>query len=197
VCSFLRNGAPARRAPPIYNTRCVDDVKRRVRPGVIFLEERDAHERCRAPILFLKEAPVLDPRSEYALPYRIRKKPAGGPSPARASLPVMSETQGRRSNDEYRMRYASWCDLRPLRLLSNFMRSWRRSNAPVCQSGIGSASLPERTNFSRSCGVNSKHSGLLIRTVRVRIPPAPPNFHFRESFQQSDCKPAVVKAAGI
>ena len=25
------------------------------------------------------------------------------------------------------------------------MRSWRRSNAPVCQSGVGSASLPERT----------------------------------------------------
>ena len=25
------------------------------------------------------------------------------------------------------------------------MRSWRKSNAPVCQSGVGSASLPERT----------------------------------------------------
>ena len=31
------------------------------------------------------------------------------------------------------------------------MRSWRRSNAPVGQSGVGSASLPERTIWS--CGV--------------------------------------------
>ena len=31
------------------------------------------------------------------------------------------------------------------------MRSWRRSNAPVCQSGVGSAILPERTIWS--CGV--------------------------------------------
>lgn len=31
------------------------------------------------------------------------------------------------------------------------MRSWRKSNVPVCQSGVGSASLPERTTWS--CGV--------------------------------------------
>ena len=35
---------------------------------------------------FLKEAPVLDPRSEFALPYRIPMKPAGGPSPAGAEF---------------------------------------------------------------------------------------------------------------
>ena len=67
---------------------------------------------------FLKEAPVLDPRPESASPYRIHKKPAGGPSPAGAEFT---------------------------------MRSWRKSNAPVCQSGVGSASLPERTIWS--CGV--------------------------------------------
>ena len=60
---------------------------------------------------------------------------------------------------------------------SLFMRSWRKSNAPVCQSGVGSASLPERTIWS--CGVNSQHSGLLIRTVRVQLPPAPPNLLVR------------------
>ena len=36
--------------------------------------------------IFLKEAPVLDPRPESALPYRIRMKPAGGPSPAGAEF---------------------------------------------------------------------------------------------------------------
>ena len=40
----------------------------------------------RSEFHFLKEAPVLDPRPESALPYRIRKKPAGGPSPARAEF---------------------------------------------------------------------------------------------------------------
>ena len=54
------------------------------------------------------------------------------------------------------------------------MRSWRKSNAPVCQSGVGSASLPERTNGA--VVFNSQHSGLLIRTVRVQLPPAPPFF---------------------
>jgi hypothetical protein len=67
---------------------------------------------------FLKEAPVLDPRPGNVLPYRIRMKPAGGPSPARASL----------------------C-----------MRSLRSSNAPVCQSGVGSAILPERTSLELWC----------------------------------------------
>ena len=37
--------------------------------------------------IFLKEAPVLDPRPEFALPSRIRMKPAGGPSPAGAEFP--------------------------------------------------------------------------------------------------------------
>ena len=36
--------------------------------------------------IFLKEAPVLDPRPGNALPSRIPVKPAGGPSPAGASL---------------------------------------------------------------------------------------------------------------
>lgn len=58
------------------------------------------------------------------------------------------------------------------------MRSWRKSNAPVCQSGVGSASLPERTILG-AVVFNSQHSGLLIRTVRVRIPPAPPIFNPR------------------
>jgi len=35
---------------------------------------------------FLKEAPVLDPRPESALPSRICLKPAGGPSPAGAEF---------------------------------------------------------------------------------------------------------------
>ena len=72
--------------------------------------------------IFLKEAPVLDPRSEFALPYRIRMKPAGGPSPAGAEF---------------------------------IMRSWRKSNAPVCQSGVGSASLPERTISELWCSIVS------------------------------------------
>ena len=45
--------------------------------------------RCASPVraaIFLKEAPVLDPRPESALPYRIRMKPAGGPSPAGAEF---------------------------------------------------------------------------------------------------------------
>lgn len=53
------------------------------------------------------------------------------------------------------------------------MRSWRRSNAPVCQSGVGSANLPERTIFME-LWCQQQHSGLLIRTVRVQLPPAPP-----------------------
>jgi hypothetical protein len=57
------------------------------------------------------------------------------------------------------------------------MRSWRKSNAPVCQSGVGSASLPERT--TGAVVFNSQHSGLLIRTVRVQLPPAPPIFNPR------------------
>ena len=79
---------------------------------------RDAGATPVRAAIFLKEAPVLDPRPESALPYRIRMKPAGGPSPAGAEFT---------------------------------MRSWRKSNAPVCQSGVGSASLPERTIWS--CGV--------------------------------------------
>ncbi len=105
---------------------------------------RDAGATPVRAAIFLKEAPVLDPRPESALPYRIRMKPAGGPSPAGAEFT---------------------------------MRSWRKSNAPVCQSGVGSASLPERTNGA--VVFNSQHSGLLIRTVRVQLPPAPPVFNPR------------------
>ena len=36
--------------------------------------------------IFLKEAPVLDPRPGNASPYRIPMKPAGGPSPAGAEF---------------------------------------------------------------------------------------------------------------
>lgn len=34
--------------------------------------------------------------------------------------------------------------------------------------------IESRAPEIRSCGVNDQHSGLLLRTVRVRIPPAPP-----------------------
>ncbi len=99
-------------------------VKRRCRPHVLFsalssnspgsrpFKPRDAGATPVRAAIFLKEAPVLDPKPEFASPYRIRMKPAGGRSPAGAEFT---------------------------------MRSWRRSNAPVCQSGVGSASLPERT----------------------------------------------------
>ena len=56
-------------------------------------------------------------------------------------------------------------------LISDTMRPWRRSNAPARQTGIGSAILPGRT---MELWCQQQHSGLLIRTVRVRIPPAPP-----------------------
>lgn len=87
-------------------------------PGSRPFKPRDAGATPVEAAIFLKEAPVLDPRPEAALPSRIRMKPAGGPSPAGAEF---------------------------------ILRSWRKSNAPVCQSGVGSASLPERTNWS--CGV--------------------------------------------
>ena len=87
-------------------------------PGSRPFKPRDAGATPVRAAIFLKEAPVLDPRLEPALPYRIHQKPAGGPSPAGAEFT---------------------------------MRSWRKSNAPVCQSGVGSASLPERTTWS--CGV--------------------------------------------
>ena len=47
---------------------------------------RDAGATPVRAAIFLKEAPVLDPRPESALPYRIHKKPAGGPSPAGAEF---------------------------------------------------------------------------------------------------------------
>ena len=47
---------------------------------------RDAGATPVRAAIFLKEAPVLDPRPESALPYRIRMKPAGGPSPAGAEF---------------------------------------------------------------------------------------------------------------
>ena len=48
---------------------------------------RDAGATPVRAAIFLKEAPVLDPRPESALPSRIRMKPAGGPSPAGAEFP--------------------------------------------------------------------------------------------------------------
>ncbi len=42
---------------------------------------------------------------------------------------------------------------------------------PVCQTGVGSANLPRRTT---ELWCQQQHSGLLIRTVRVQLPPAPP-----------------------
>ena len=47
---------------------------------------RDAGATPVRAAIFLKEAPVLDPRLESASPYRIRMKPAGGPSPAGAEF---------------------------------------------------------------------------------------------------------------
>ena len=52
----------------------------------IFCSAELRPRNSRSEFHFLKEAPVLDPRPESALPYRIRKKPAGGPSPARAEF---------------------------------------------------------------------------------------------------------------
>jgi hypothetical protein len=37
-------------------------------------------------LIFPWKAPVLNPRPEFALPYRIHEKPAGGPSPAGANF---------------------------------------------------------------------------------------------------------------
>jgi hypothetical protein len=86
------------------------------RPGSRPFKPRDAGATPARAAIFLKEAPALDPRLEFALPPRIRMKPAGGRSPAGAEF--------------------TW-------------RSWRKSNVPVRQSGVGGASLPERTNWSR------------------------------------------------
>ena len=73
-------------------------VKRRCRPRVLFsalssntsgsrpFKPRDTGANPVRAAIFLKEAPVLDPRPESALPYRIRMKPAGGPSPAGAEF---------------------------------------------------------------------------------------------------------------
>ena len=55
----------------------------------------------------------------------------------------------------------------------------------ICARGVEatrrSASPQSRVRFParapRSCGVNSQHSGLLIRRVRVQLPPAPPFCH--------------------
>ena len=52
------------------------------------------------------------------------------------------------------------------------MRAWRNSNAAVCQSAVPGAIPGARTIFG-AVVFNSQHSGLLIRTVRVRVPPAP------------------------
>ena len=87
-------------------------------PGSRPFKPRDAGATPVRAAIFLKEAPVLDPRPESASPYRIHQKPAGGLSPAGAEFT---------------------------------MRSWRRSNAPVCQSGVGSAILPERTILELWC----------------------------------------------
>ena len=127
----LRTISQDRLSAVLHQTRgAPDGVKRRCRPrvhfsalsskmsGSRFFKPRDAGANPARATNFLKEAPILDPRSESASPYRIHKKPAGGPSPAGAEFT---------------------------------MRSWRKSNAPVCQSGVGSASLPERTIWS--CGV--------------------------------------------
>lgn len=50
------------------------------------------------------------------------------------------------------------------------VRVTRRSASP--QSRVR---VPARAPWS--CGVNSQHSGLLIRRVRVQLPPAPPTFN--------------------
>jgi hypothetical protein len=90
---------------------------------------RDAGATPVRAAIFLKEAPVLNPRPENALPYRILSEPAGGPSPAGA----------------------------------NFRCAWCKSST-----------LPRAHTHQGAVVFNSEHSGLLIRTVRVRIPPAPP-----------------------
>lgn len=136
---------------------------------------------------FLKETPVLDPRPGNVLPYRIRMKPAGGPSPARASL----------------------C-----------MRSLRSSNAPVCQSGVGSAILPERTSLELWCstvaqrtfnppgaGANPAGSTIFLarwesnypavrKTVSRRCDSGTRVQSLWEPFQSAGCNPAVVKSTG-
>ena len=69
--------------------------------------------------IFLKEAPIVIPRSEE-----------------RFAQSEMIEASRRPESGMGRV----FC-----------LRSWRKSNVPVRQSGVGSASLPERTSWS--CGV--------------------------------------------
>jgi hypothetical protein len=73
----------------------------------------------------------------------------------------------------------------PHRIFSGACRQPEPAGANFCARGVGatrrSASPQSRVRFPArapwSCGVNSQHSGLLIRRVRVQLPPAPPFCH--------------------
>ena len=117
VCSFLRWSARLKRMRSkqrryrmmrsrLYSKQtrgAPQGVKRRCRPRVSISVASSSSSRGHRAFnpgnaganpagatIFLKEAPILDPRSEFALPYRILMKPAGGPSPAGAEFPTLT-----------------------------------------------------------------------------------------------------------
>ena len=63
----------------------IDSLRSGPCPHLLVRRSAAVHPSRRS-FIFLKEALVLDPRPESALPYRIRMKPAGGPSPAGAEF---------------------------------------------------------------------------------------------------------------
>ena len=99
--SFFAIARDCHSGSPASNVRCAQGVKRQGRPRVHFsalssnrsgsrpFKLRDAGASPAKAANFLQEAPVLDPRPGCVSPSRIRSKPAGGPSPAGASLPCV------------------------------------------------------------------------------------------------------------
>lgn len=143
---------------PAQTRGAPDGVKRRCRPRVLFFPP------CRLTV----QDPGLSSRG-----MRVRL-PSGRPFSLRKRRFSIRGRSPLRPLGSTRSQPAAQARQGP----SLHVRAWRNSNVAVCQSAVPGAIPGARTNFG-AVVFNSQHSGLLIRTVRVQLPPAPPNLNPR------------------
>ena len=121
--------------------------------------------------IFLKEALVLDPRLESASPYRIRMKPAGGLSPARAEfMCARGVTATRRSaSPQSRVRFPARAPFLELWCLTVAQRTFNPPGAGASPAGSAIFSRVGRETIRQSAKLS--HAGASpARASNLRSP---------------------------